>query len=55
MPASRFFLEADVKGMPMGELAVCALPFRKLPPAPGHSGAFFYWGKYWLVRPFRSG
>ncbi|WP_460504169.1 carboxypeptidase-like regulatory domain-containing protein, partial [Hymenobacter agri] len=24
-----------------------------LPPAPWHPRAFYYWGKYWLTRPFR--
>lgn len=49
----RFQLQADVKGM-MGEVVVCRLPPSKLPPAPWHPRRFYYWGKYWLTRPFRG-
>ncbi len=44
-----FCLQADVKGM-LGE--VILLP-RPMPPAPWHPRRFYYWGKYWLTRPFR--
>lgn len=44
-----FCLQADMKGM-LGE--VILLP-RPLPPAPWHPRRFYYWGKYWLTRPFR--
>ena len=51
---SRFFLEPDVKGMLSGELVITGLPIsHRLPPAPWHPRAFYYWGKYWLTRPFR--
>ncbi|WP_460617440.1 carboxypeptidase-like regulatory domain-containing protein [Hymenobacter ruber] len=52
-PANRFYLETDVKGMLLGEVAVCRLPPSKLPPAPWHPRAVYYWSKYWLTRPFR--
>ena len=51
--AQAFRMQADVKGMLMGEVAVCGLAPRKLPPAPWHSRAFYSWGKYWLTRSFR--
>ena len=37
----------------LGEVVICRLPPRKLPPAPWHPRAFYSWGKYWLTRPFR--
>ena len=46
-----FQLQADVKGL-MGEVVICRLPPPKLPPAPWHPRRFYYWGKYWLTRPF---
>ncbi|MBH8570830.1 carboxypeptidase-like regulatory domain-containing protein [Microvirga sp. STS02] len=53
-PANRFYLETDIKGMLLGEVVICRLPSRKLPPAPWHPRALYYWGKYWLTRPFRG-
>ncbi|WP_345124937.1 carboxypeptidase-like regulatory domain-containing protein [Hymenobacter antarcticus] len=50
----RFQLQADVKGM-LGEVVVCRLPPSKLPPAPWYPRRFYYWGKYWLTRPFQRG
>ncbi|GAB3853691.1 hypothetical protein GCM10028822_22730 [Hymenobacter terrigena] len=50
-PANRFYLETDVKGMLLGEVVYIAP--RKLPPVPWHPRRFYYWGKYWLTRPFR--
>jgi hypothetical protein len=50
--AQAFQLQADVKGRLMGEVVVV---HRKLPPAPWHPRAFYYWGKYWLTRPFSRG
>jgi hypothetical protein len=50
-PSNRFYLETDVKGMLMGEVVYIAP--RKLPPVPWHPRRFYYWGKYWLTRPFR--
>lgn len=44
-------LQADVKGM----MGVVVMPPRRLPPAPWHLRACYYWGKYWLIRPFRRG
>lgn len=53
-PARRFYLEADVKGMLLGEVVFMgAVQQRVLPPVPWHPRAFYYWGKYWLTRPFR--
>ncbi|MET4075102.1 carboxypeptidase-like regulatory domain-containing protein [Hymenobacter sp. UYCo722] len=49
--AQRFRMQADNRMM--GEVVVCHLPPRKLPPAPWHPRAFYFWGKYWLARPFR--
>ena len=46
-----FCLQADVKGM-MGEVVVI---YRPTPPAPWHPRRVYYWGKYWLTRPFRRG
>ncbi|MCI1188579.1 carboxypeptidase-like regulatory domain-containing protein [Hymenobacter sp. DH14] len=45
-----FQLQADMKGM-MGEVLITPWS-RKLPPAPWHPRAFYFWGKYWLTRPF---
>ena len=50
--AQAFQLKADVMGM-MGAVVVCQLSPRRLPPAPWHPRAFYYWGRYWLTRPFR--
>ena len=51
--AQRFFLEPDVKGKMVG-IVVPGLPiFKAVLPAPWHPRAFYYWGKYWLTRPFR--
>lgn len=47
-----FQMQADTSAM-AGELIVGRLPPRVLPPAPWHARAFYYWGKYWLTRPFR--
>ena len=46
-----FQLQADVKGM-MGLVVVMQ---SKMPPAPWHPRRFYYWGRYWLTRPFRRG
>ncbi|MDO7850269.1 carboxypeptidase-like regulatory domain-containing protein [Hymenobacter convexus] len=44
-PSQRFQLgTATSMGLP--EILV-------LPPAPWHPRSFYYWGKYWLTRPFR--
>ena len=51
--AQAFRMQADVKGMLTGEVVICRLPPRKLPPAPWHPRALYSWGKYWLTRPFR--
>ena len=51
--AQAFRLQADMKGMLVGEVVVGQLSPRKLPPAPWHLRAFVSWGKYWLTRPFR--
>lgn len=51
--AQTFRMQADVKGMLTGEVVVGSLVPRKLPPAPWHPRAFYFWGKYWLTRPFR--
>ncbi|MGY3090695.1 hypothetical protein ACVWYF_003756 [Hymenobacter sp. UYAg731] len=34
-------------------LGVMEMYMPVLPPAPWHPRAFYYWGKYWLTRPFR--
>lgn len=39
----QFRMEEDVKG---------GLEITIAPPAPWHPRAFYYWGKYWLTRPF---
>ena len=44
-----FRLQADVKGL----MGLVVRPPRRLPPAPWHPRRFYYWGKYWLTRPFR--
>jgi hypothetical protein len=49
----RFAMEVEVKGF-MGEVVVTSLYYRPLPPAPWHPRRLYYWGKYWLTRPFRS-
>ena len=46
-----FRMQADNRML--GEVVICRLPPRKLPPAPWHPRAFYSWGKYWLTRPFR--
>ncbi|MCC3153702.1 carboxypeptidase-like regulatory domain-containing protein, partial [Hymenobacter sp. BT770] len=49
-----FQLQADrmefVGGIVMGAMV---MP-RVLPPAPWHPRRFYNWGKYWVMRPFRS-
>jgi len=52
-PLYKVALEADFKGM-TGEVVVTSLWMRPLPPAPWHPRRLYYWGKYWLTRPFRS-
>lgn len=47
-----FRLEGDVTGM-LGEVVTIGMPIRATPPAPWRPRAFYYWGKYWLTRPFR--
>ena len=47
----RFRLQADMKGF-MGVVVVAP---GKVPPAPWHPRRLYYWGKYWLTRPFRRG
>ncbi len=49
--AQVFRMQADNRMM--GELVVCQLAYGKMPPAPWHPRHFYYWGKYWLTRPFR--
>ena len=44
-----FRLQNDVKVF----IGLVVSPPRKLPPAPWHPRRFYYWGKYWLTRPFR--
>ena len=44
-----FQLQADNRML--GEVII--MPPHKLPPAPWHPRRFYYWGKYWLTRPFR--
>ena len=44
-----FRLQTDVMGL-MGEVVIMRVS--KLPPAPWHPRRFYYWGKYWLGRPF---
>lgn len=46
-----FQLNADTRML--GEVVICQLSPGKLPPAPWHPRAFYYWSKYWLTRPFR--
>ena len=46
-----FQMQADMRML--GEVVICRLPPRKLPPAPWHLRRFYTWGKYWLTRPFR--
>ena len=46
-----FKLQTDVKGM-MG--AVVTRRPSVVPPAPWRPRAFYYWGKYWLTRPFQG-
>ncbi len=43
-----FRLQNDVKGL----VGLVVIPPRRLPPAPWHPRALYYWGKYWLTRPF---
>ena len=53
VPACRFFLQADVKGMLAGELVVAGgIHFHR--PWPWHPRNFYNWSKYWLTRPFRG-
>ena len=52
VPASRFYLEGDVKGM-LGEVVVTNFRYRAVPPAPWRPRALYQWGRYWLTRPFR--
>jgi len=47
--AQNFQLKVEVMGL-MGEVVVTAP--NKLPPAPWHPRRFYYWGKYWVTRPF---
>ena len=47
----KFQLQTDVKGMMLGEVVYVGAS--KLPPAPWHPRRFYYWGKYWVTRPFR--
>ncbi len=49
--AQNFRLKVEVMGL-MGEVIITAP--NKLPPAPWHPRRFYYWGKYWLTRPFRG-
>ena len=51
-PANRFYLKPDTR-MLSGEVMIGGVAPRKLPPAPWHPRRFYYWGKYWLTRPFR--
>ena len=44
-----FRLQGDVKGL----MGLVVSPLRKLPPVPWHPRRFYYWGKYWLTRPFQ--
>jgi hypothetical protein len=46
-------LQTDVKGMMAGEVVVGYSAPAKMPPAPWHPRRFYYWGKYWLTRPFQ--
>lgn len=48
--APTFRLQADVKGL-MGEIIVGAVQAK---PWPWHPRRFYYWGKYWVTRPFRG-
>lgn len=53
-----FRLQPDVKGMLGGEVVVVAggVVAMAVPhPWPWHPRSFYYWGKYWLTRPFRRG
>ena len=47
--ANRFFMKEDT--MRLGE--VVFIGYSKMPPTPWHPRAFYYWGKYWVTRPFR--
>lgn len=44
-------LSADMQGM--GEVIVLGGMVNYTKPWPWHPRAFYYWGKYWLTRPFR--
>ncbi len=47
-----FRLQADVKGL-LGEVVVAGgLVVQR--PWPWHPRRFYYWGKYWLAKPFRG-
>jgi hypothetical protein len=51
--AQVFSLQTDIKGE-VCTIVVGALQPRVLPPAPWHLRRLYYWGKYWLTRPFRQ-
>jgi hypothetical protein len=46
-------IKLEESRMGLNEVVVTNLSLPALPPAPWHPRRFYYWGKYWLTRPFR--